>query len=520
VQDQQVVHANIKKRLLGEIPIDKIAESQTNPRTTFGNLDELEASIKRTGVLVPVLVRERSDGFYLISGARRVRAAANAGLEAVPAIALECSDEEVLEIQLVENCQREDVHPMEEAEGIERLLQLEHKRGAADPLGAVALRLGKPRAHIHRRMRLLRLPTPARKAYLGGEISTEHALVIARLQDAEARERAWKLWKDRPEWQDGMTAAQFADRVEQYILLELKSAGFDTSDTTLVPSAGACGPCPKRTGNAQDLFGGVSGDEANLCTDPACFKLKLDAAWARKVEKAKESGRTVLEAKEAKKIFAHGDYVASDSGFIGPTDGRYDSKKGTSVPYSKLLKGQKVEKVIVRAPSGKAVELYRKADVEAALRSRKAKDPKAQKEREAELKAEKAEKARREREKLEAKVLEGLIPAIVSLAEKLKPAELYSVLTSLLLSGDGATSFEELADRRGVTLKQIGEERDPKVLQGILLEAAIPAGYLGDERVDALKALTKYFKIDLAAQVKRAETAPSSPASAKKGGKK
>src|SRR3954451_9839864 len=103
------------------LPVAKIGESKSNPRKSFGDMTELINSVRTKGVLVPVLCRPAEDGWELVFGARRLRAAQAAGLAEIPAMVREMTDSEVLEIQVIENLQRADVHPLEEGAGFKAL---------------------------------------------------------------------------------------------------------------------------------------------------------------------------------------------------------------------------------------------------------------------------------------------------------------------------------------------------------------------------------------------------------------
>ncbi|HZZ64489.1 MAG TPA: ParB/RepB/Spo0J family partition protein, partial [Candidatus Baltobacteraceae bacterium] len=108
-----------------QIPVDRVRPNPNQPRKLFdaGALDELKRSIAEHGVLVPILVRERGEGYELIAGERRWRACAALRLDSVPAIVRHVSDTHSLELAIIENLQREDLNPLEEAQGIHRLLQ-------------------------------------------------------------------------------------------------------------------------------------------------------------------------------------------------------------------------------------------------------------------------------------------------------------------------------------------------------------------------------------------------------------
>lgn len=137
-----------------KIPIARLRPNPDQPRQDFGELDELVASIRQVGVLEPLLVRADDDeGFMIVSGERRYRAAREAGLEEVPCIVLEVDDAEVLEIALIENLQRQDLSPFEEAEGLQALI---------DRFGytheEVAERIGKSRTTVTEALSLCDIP--------------------------------------------------------------------------------------------------------------------------------------------------------------------------------------------------------------------------------------------------------------------------------------------------------------------------------------------------------------------------
>jgi ParB family transcriptional regulator, chromosome partitioning protein len=136
------------------LAIDTIHESTTNPRRTFDEikLQELAESIKHHGLIQPVTVRPNSEGFELIAGARRYRAAQLAELFSIPARIVEIDDAQALEWQLVENAQRADIHPYEEAQGFQRLLDL-----PGYDVATLVAKSGKSASHIYARLSLLQL---------------------------------------------------------------------------------------------------------------------------------------------------------------------------------------------------------------------------------------------------------------------------------------------------------------------------------------------------------------------------
>src|SRR6202790_812668 len=267
------------------VPIVELIESSTNPRKAFDEerLEELAGSIRSKGVLSPLLVRRINGHFEIVTGARRYRAAQRAGLDEIPVRIGAFSDEEALEIQIIENIQRADVHPFEEAQGFRALLDRE---GADYSIEKIAAKTGKAPSFIAKRLKLLDLTQPAADAFTAGHIGVEHASLIAKLAP-EMQEKALAHSFD------GYFAANDAERslvpvsrlqawIAQNIYLSLKSVPFSKDDEALVPDAGSCANCPKRTGFTALLFSEVREDS---CADAACFNRKLDAHIAQRLTK-------------------------------------------------------------------------------------------------------------------------------------------------------------------------------------------------------------------------------------------
>jgi ParB family transcriptional regulator, chromosome partitioning protein len=155
------------------------------PRRTFDKqaLDELAASIKRYGILQPLIVSPVDDGYVIVAGERRWRAAQIAGLSEVPAIVRKREELEQLEIALIENVQRVDLSPLEQAVSIERLHQQFNFS-----YQSIAERLGKGHSTVHNIVRLLQLPAEAREALQNGDISEGHARAILALKGDDAKQ--------------------------------------------------------------------------------------------------------------------------------------------------------------------------------------------------------------------------------------------------------------------------------------------------------------------------------------------
>jgi ParB family chromosome partitioning protein len=263
-----------------DLPIDWLIESTTNPRQTFEEdaMQELADSIREHGVLQPLLVRPRAERrFEIVFGARRYRGAAMAEKETIPVCIREMTDAQVLEAQLVENLQRRDVHPLEEARGMRALLELDEPKYSIEQIAA---KTGKSPAYCAARLRLTELAPVAVDAFLKDEIGVGHALILAKLQSAEQEQALAHCFRE--EWGNGKKAKrillpvrQLQGWIEQNILLVLKDAPFSKRDTQLVPAAGSCLECPKRTGHNTLLFTGIS-EDSDACSDPACYAAKLD----------------------------------------------------------------------------------------------------------------------------------------------------------------------------------------------------------------------------------------------------
>jgi ParB family chromosome partitioning protein len=166
------------KRDLQQIALDRIRPNPHQPRRTFAPeaLDELRGSIEAFGVLVPVIVRERGDGYELIAGERRLRAAQAAGLRTIPAIVRAADDRESLEVAIIENLQRENLDALEEAMGFAHLME------AYDfTQERVAQRVGKSRPSIANALRLLSLPDTIKQYVRDGKLTAGHARALLAL---------------------------------------------------------------------------------------------------------------------------------------------------------------------------------------------------------------------------------------------------------------------------------------------------------------------------------------------------
>jgi ParB family chromosome partitioning protein len=182
------------KESTAEVPVGQLEPNPHQPRTRMdaARLQELTASIRESGIVQPILVRRTPSGYQIIAGERRWRAAQQAGLATVPVTVREVADDRLLELALVENIQREELSPLEEAQALQRLQQ---------DLGLtqeeVARKVGRDRSTVANTLRLLRLPKEARELLAAGRLEAGHARALLAVEHAEdlvglAREAARK----------------------------------------------------------------------------------------------------------------------------------------------------------------------------------------------------------------------------------------------------------------------------------------------------------------------------------------
>lgn len=445
------------------IPLDHIADSPLNPRRSFDEtkLAELAVSIGQKGVQQEVKVRPLpGDSFELVYGHRRVRAARLAGLTEIPAVVVELTDQEVLEEQLIENGQRDDVHPLDEADGF-RQLHEDFKQSIEE----IAAKVGKDKSYIYKRLKLCALGEEARESFLEGRISPAVAYMVARVPP-ELQVAALELTHDY-EYRDGkqqleaLGAADVAARFRQKLMVELANAPFDLADANLVAGASACIACPKRTGNQPDLFGDVKGP--NICTDPSCFKKKQDAGVKLRLGEAKKSGARVLTKEEAKKVWPYHS-ASSPNGFVELTQHCYDDPKVRT--YQQLL-GKDAPVVLARDPDGRLRELVDEKDLKKALAN--AGHNFAAERRQASTSTRSpSEKARAQKEALEQRVSaetrRRAMAAVVAEAEHIvnNDTELLAALIEAAISEVWSETMTKVCDRRGIEGKRgdrLGELR-------------------------------------------------------------
>jgi len=265
-----------------DIPLNEILPHPANRKIggfDQAKLEQLAESIKAVGVQQPAVVRPgKTSPYELVAGERRWRASRIAGIPTLPCIVRDLDDATTLRIQIIENLQREDVHPLDEADGYARLIE----DGKYD-VEAVASELGKSASYVYQRLKLRELIPSAREMLVDGTITAGHAILIARLgpeQQELVIKEAFRGWRNE------IPSVRAIDEwIHREILMELAKASWKKDDAILVPAAGSCSACPKRTGFSPALFADVG--KKDHCLDRACFAAKGVALVARKREELK-----------------------------------------------------------------------------------------------------------------------------------------------------------------------------------------------------------------------------------------
>lgn len=327
---------------ISSVMLALIKPSPTNPRKKFDDskLQELAESIKEKGVLQPILVRPLpQQGYQLIAGERRFRAAKLAGLRVIPAVVKELDDLAALEIQVIENDQREDVLPTERAHAYRQLLK------AGRTIQQIAAKVGKSETTIRDALRIADLPEKAAEAADSGVISRAVAQLIGRVPNEKTREKVALLvlnGRTNPNSPLGQTeplnVRQTEELIREHFVRELKSAPFSWKDDTLPP--GSCLTCKKRAANAGEEYKTVRGD---MCLDTVCFHEKAKLNAERKEKSAVEDGFTLLTKDQLEMLFHGGDRLFS-TGIFAWLDTKLDFAFQSQIteaggPEFKTLKG-------------------------------------------------------------------------------------------------------------------------------------------------------------------------------------
>jgi len=328
-----------------EVPTCQLQESRTNPRRHFdeAGLAELAASIKEHGIINALLVRplappmepeeqrqrdERAskralaEGYEVVCGARRLRAARAAGIEMIPVRVREMTDAEILEIQVIENLQREDVHPLDEAHGYSRLME-----GRGYTIAEMAARVGRSEPYIHQRLQLHHLIEPAQKALWEDRILLGHALLIARLDPDDQKQALENAIGGQ--YREPVSVGRLREWIQREVLLSLGAAAWCKDDAELVAKAGACRDCTRRTGAQAALFPEIA--KGDHCLDRTCYAAKQDAWIPRALAETDDQGRKPLQVSTSYQTPPEGVLDANEYRAIAKKADRCEHARGAIV---------------------------------------------------------------------------------------------------------------------------------------------------------------------------------------------
>jgi ParB family chromosome partitioning protein len=283
------------------LPVECLRPSPLNTRRQVDpkRLEELTESVRMHGVLQPLLVRPIDGGkkFEVVFGHRRLAAAKAAKLPDVPCSVRELTDQQAIEMGLVENVQRQDMHPLDEADGYRRLM-----KEAGYDVPAIADKVKKSASYVYQKLKLAELVPEAAEAFGADTITEGHAVQIARLQPKYQKEALAECFghewagpgSTRQERVKILVSVRALGRwIAENVHLDLAAAPWKKDDATLVKAAGPCTTCPKRTGFVPDLFPDIA--KKDTCTDRGCFGQKLDAHLGRIRDGLKEKGTAFVE---------------------------------------------------------------------------------------------------------------------------------------------------------------------------------------------------------------------------------
>ena len=248
-----------------QLSLSSLIESPHNPRKTF-ETKELAASIKQHGVIQAILVRPwTGEKYQIVCGARRFRAAKEAGLTTIKAEVRELTDKQAMEIQIVENLQRDDVDPLDEASGYENLMRV-----GKYTVEQVAEKVGKSRSYVYQRVKLLTMRKDAKKLMEKGEITTSHAVLLATLPE-HMQKKAVDQWDGN--YGDWQSVRELRQWIADNVFVDLTKAPFPLDKADLVLKAGACSHCSKNTDVKQGI---TDPHRKSTCIDPVCFGDKVE----------------------------------------------------------------------------------------------------------------------------------------------------------------------------------------------------------------------------------------------------
>ncbi len=270
--------------MIKDIKLNDIIPDKDQPRKFFDQkeLEDLAISIAQHGVIEPILVRPVAGRYIIVFGERRWRAsniamASNSDITTIPCMVREMTDEEAQELQITENLQRHDPHPMEEATAFEKMLARYDVKG-------ISVRMGRSAKYVATRLQFNSLISGFQELFFKGFIDFSDALKISMInpdiQETIYSERIDEDWREQEDFEIGNLSWYINNNKSN----NLDKATFKTEDETLYPEMGACGKCPHNSSNTLELF--IDEKNGRRCKMPECFTIKTNKAFSQKIEAA------------------------------------------------------------------------------------------------------------------------------------------------------------------------------------------------------------------------------------------
>lgn len=409
--------------------------------------------------------QDYKDGYVIVAGERRWRAAGMVGLTELPAVVHRgLTDQQRFAIQFIENNQRENVSALEEAEAMQGQLASRRKDKPDFSPEDLAMELGISRAGCYERLKLTRLHAPVRAALLAGKISTSVAGEVAKLPTPQSQEKLLKTITDEESYHFPYSVRDVQEIIDDEYCKQLSDAPFDLKalfiwneqfpiEMQQAPEhntvyVNPCAKCPLRTGNMLAEFPELKA-KPNVCTNPVCFGEKCRAHWLSTAEAAKAKGAVVMTEKDFKKV--KGDYIAADEHCYGV----FEKVNGTPAG---ILGKHAPEPALVSTVSG-LKKVFKRTDIAEA--ATKAKVQLRARETEKALTPE--QKAKAEKDKADAQALgdrrrayvETQLPVLAKLLPKLKAAKVIELAALLVEDMDGY--WDE-----AITEDLAGKSKDPQ----------------------------------------------------------
>ena len=508
-----------------EVPIYALQESPTNPRRSFdeAKLHELAQSIRSQGVLVPLIVRDLDlDRFEVVAGARRFRAARLAELTSVPVRVVQLTDTQVLEYQLIENAIREDVHPYEEAMAYKTLLETSEPRY---DVASIAAKTGRSITHVYQRLRLAELIPDAAEVFQTNQITAGHAVLIARLPQEQQKDALAATFREdwRTKEKHAIPVRELAQWIRENVMLTLADAVFDCEDAELVPAAGPCVTCPKRTGANTALFDDFAQDDR--CMDASCFKSKVDAHIAS--QKQHTDGLIQItrayytNAKGEEKVLTRNEYT-----IIEPKE---PAEAAEDAPAEQTPCSKATAAIVVEGPGKRGEVVHVCADPECEVHGK----PNYRAEQEAaERERQKAWKRQQEQQQKNRENNRRLFDAVLDRIPKTLTRDDYETLVFATIERLQYEDWDAVCERYNINTdemrepdaagfelrKRAQEATEPQLIRMLMELALLPSGWSDEplEHNDPLASVARRYEVSLTA--KKTPKAKSAKCEPKKNG--